>query len=65
MTTYDKIVGLYWYCSDYHSGMRSWQYRVLSSSNYRPGILTSGIDDEGEEAQEYYDKLVAKFEGDR
>lgn len=65
MDNFSKIVGLYWYCSDWHSGMSSWQYRVLSTSNYRPSALTSGVSDEqDEEAQEYYNKLVHKFEID-
>jgi hypothetical protein len=63
MSTFSKLVGLYWYCYDYHNGMGSWQYRVLSTSKYRPSILTSNIEEESDEdAQDYYDKLVTKFE---
>jgi hypothetical protein len=63
MDSFSKIIGLYWYCNDYHNGMWSWQYRVLSNSNYKPGCMIPGIEDENDEdAQAYYDKLVEKFE---
>ena len=63
MDSFSKQVGLYWYCNDYHKGQWSWQYRVLSQSKYQPGPMTCSIHDDGDfDAQEYYDKLVAKFE---
>ncbi len=63
MNSVSKLIGLYWYCNDYHNGMWSWQYSVLSNSKYKPSPLTSGIEGEDDyDAQEYYDKLVSKFE---
>ena len=58
----DKLIGLYWYCNDYHSSMWSWQYQVLSNSTYRPSWNKHDVFDESEEAQAYYQKLVDKFE---
>jgi hypothetical protein len=63
MSTFSKLVGLYWYCNNHHTGQWSWQYKFLSESSYKPGRMTSNIEDEDDyEAQLYYDKLVAKFE---
>ena len=61
--TLDKLIGLYWYCSDYHSGMSSWEYRVLSNSRYKPAMSTSSIyDEDSYQALVYYEKLVKKFQ---
>ncbi len=48
-TLFDLAAGLYWYCSDWHSGMHSPEYSILSAQlDYCPGCCEeSPIDEEG------------------
>lgn len=54
---FDKEAAIYWFAFDYYDGMWSNLYRVMCSSNYSPGKLMSGVDDEGEEVRELYELL--------
>lgn len=38
---HSAYVGLYWYCTHYHGGMSSTEYRILSSLDYTPGCGTT------------------------
>ena len=49
--------GLYWYCSEWHSGQWSDEYSVLSTLNYSPSPLASGVEEETA-AHEVYLQLV-------
>jgi len=58
----DIEVAIYWYASDYHSGQYSNLYSALSKSEYKPGRMETGIDDEGNEsAKDLYNVLEDKF----
>lgn len=48
------IIGAYWFCSDYHNGQNSLEYRVFSilSLVFKPGC-TSGPEDETTEKDVY------------
>ena len=58
----DKLIAIHWYCSDYHSGIDSWQYQLLSRGVYKPSVHVDGIEDESLEANQFYEYLVGKFE---
>jgi len=47
--------GLYWYCSDNHGGQSTNEYSVMSTSDYKPGPLENGPD---EESTYVYDQLT-------
>ncbi len=49
--------GLYWYCSEYHTGQWSDEYSVLSTLDYPPSPLANGVE-EGSTAHEVYSQLV-------
>ncbi len=55
---FDLADGLYWYCSEYHTGQCSDEYSVLSTLDYPPSPLASGVE-EGSTAHEVYSQLVA------
>lgn len=38
-TVFSAARGLYWYCADYHGGMSSALYSILSRLEYKPGVL--------------------------
>ena len=65
LSTESKLIGLYWYCSEYHNGMSDWKYQVLSTRKYNPSPMATKESDLANdfEAENYYDKLVVKFEG--
>lgn len=54
---YNLSDGLYWYCHDYHTGQCSDEYSVLSTLDYSPSPLASGVE-EGTTAHEVYSQLV-------
>ena len=54
---FDLADGLYWYCSEYHTGQCSDEYSVLSTLDYSPSPLASGVE-EGSTAHEVYSQLV-------
>ena len=55
------IIGAFWFCSDYHGGQSSLEYRVLSrlSEIYQPGSSNGPEDDTGE--QSTYEALEGLF----
>lgn len=53
---------LYWFAHDYHSGQRDVWYKILSTSEFKPGHLQSSIEDEEDSvAQEIYSYLEKKY----
>ena len=59
--TFDMEAAIYWYASDWHDGQWSDLYAILSTSEYVPGILTSGADDVSETCAELYEVLEREF----
>jgi hypothetical protein len=53
---FDAAQALYWYANDYHEGQWSELYSILSTLEYRPGLMESEPD---ESAQPFYDALVS------
>lgn len=59
---FDIESAIYWFASDYHDGQWSNLYSVLSTSDYRPGPMETGLDsDENFGAKMMYEHLVSKF----
>jgi len=58
---FDRAAAIYWFAHDYHSGQWSNLYSVLSTSKFKPGLTHSSIKDEGENAEDLYNMLVAKY----
>lgn len=58
---FDVESALYWFANDYHAGQWSNLYSVLSTSEYKPSPLASGIASESELGQEIYQFLVDIF----
>lgn len=58
---FDIIEGYYWYCTEYHEGQDSAEYKVLSriSRYFSPSPFAKGPSSEG--AQAVYNGLVRKF----
>ena len=54
---FDLAEGLYWYCSEYHTGQWSDEYSVLSTLDYSPSPLAHGVE-EGTTAHEVYSQLI-------
>lgn len=52
---------IYWFASDYHSGQASDLYSILSTSDFSPSRMSSGIDSEDEEIKMLYHSLVDKY----
>ena len=58
-TLFDLAAGLYWYCSDWHSGQWSDEYSIMSARlGYTPGRSESSAADAGEDAQHVYDMIA-------
>ena len=58
---FDMEAAIYYFATDYHSGQSSELYRILSTSDYRPGMMSRGIDSEPETVQMLYKSLEEKF----
>ena len=58
---FDMEAAIYWFANGYHGGQFTDLYSILSTSDYSPGRMTSGVEEEGEMAKMLYDELVAKF----
>lgn len=55
---------IYWFAYDYHGGQNSNLYSVLSTSEFKPSRLHSGIENTDDELSKYmYDSLVDYYEG--
>jgi hypothetical protein len=50
---FDAAQGLYWYCSDYHSGQWSEEYSILSTLGYKPASSECGPDPDSTAADIY------------
>lgn len=49
----DVECALYWYANDWHGGIHSNLYSVLSMSDYRPGAIECGPEDDSIAAMLY------------
>ena len=58
---FDVEAAIYWFASDYHEGQWSQLYEVLSESEFSPGPTHRSVKNEGEQAEMFYDELVATF----
>lgn len=52
---------IYWFATDYHGGQWSELYSILSSSKYKPSILSNNVTSEPEDVQELYSALEDKY----
>jgi len=52
---------IYWFASDWHSGMGSNLYSACSTSEYHPSVLEYGADDLESLDRMMYDDLERKF----
>jgi hypothetical protein len=60
----DIEAAIYWFANDYHGGQNSNLYSALSTSEFRPGPMHKGIEDEESElASMMYQDLVNKYGG--
>ncbi len=57
---WDTESAIYWFASDWHSGQWSNLYSALSTSQYHPGPLETGLDEDSM-AQLCYDTLLETF----
>jgi hypothetical protein len=57
---FDIEEAIYWFASDYHGGQGSNLYSALSTSEYRPGRMSSGPE-EGSMGEMIYSDLVDTF----
>jgi len=61
---FDVAAAIYWFGNDYHGGQNSNLYSALSTSEFRPGPMHKGIEDEeSETATLMYQELVNKYGG--
>lgn len=58
---FDMEAAIYWFANDYHSGQWSDLYSILSTSDYRPGMMSRGLESEPETVQMLYKSLEEKF----
>lgn len=58
---FDMEAAIYHFATDYHSGQSSELYSILSTSDYRPGMMSRGIESEPEMVQMLYKSLEEKF----
>lgn len=49
----DAARALFWYANDYHGGQFTDLYRILSTSEYHPGPMESGVDHDDESGEWY------------
>lgn len=61
---FDVESAIYWFANDYHGGQNSNLYSALSTSEFRPGPMHKGIEDEESElASMMYQDLVNTYGG--
>ena len=53
---FEAAQALYWYCCDYHGGMSSELYRILSQLDYNPSPSECGVSDD-DDSSEFYKAL--------
>jgi hypothetical protein len=58
---FDMEAAIYHFATDYHSGQSSELYSILSTSDYRPGMMSRGIESESETVKMLYKSLEEKF----
>lgn len=58
---FDIEAAIWWFAHDYHGGIGSPLYEVLSISQFKPSPLHRSVEDEGEVATMLYDLLVEKY----
>ncbi len=62
---FDFEVAVYWFSNDWHGGQFSNLYCVLSTSEYRPGRMETGIGHpDNESAEIIYNHLFETFKED-
>ena len=54
---FEVAEGLYWFATDYHEGMGTTLYRIMSTLGFKPAPSATGIDPESYIAQEVYEHL--------
>lgn len=59
---FDAEAAIYWYAHDYYDGQSSDLYKILSTTDYKPGSGIKNISDIGETSEEMYNSLVNKYE---
>jgi len=61
---FDIAAAIYWFANHYHGGQWSNLYSALSTSDYKPGRMHTGIgDDQSQTAIDMYQALVDKYGG--
>lgn len=50
---FEAAQALYWYCTDYHSGMFSELYSILSQLDYNPSSSECGVSDDNDSSDFY------------
>ncbi len=58
--TFDREEAIYWFAAHYHGGQWTNLYSALSTSEYRPGAMTTEPEP-GSTAAMIYDELVARY----
>jgi hypothetical protein len=53
---FEAAQALYWYCSDYHGGISSELYSILSQLDYSPSLSECGVSDD-DDSSEFYQAL--------
>lgn len=51
---FDLAAGLYWYCYDWHDGVWSDLYCILSNLDYTPGMAEYTVHDAGDSVEFVY-----------
>lgn len=54
----DATIALHWYCSDYHAGQWTMEYRIMCQTGYSPGAHERGP---GTHARPFYQSLKQGF----
>ena len=55
---FDVEAAIYWFANDWHNGQFTDLYSILSTSPYKPGILTACAEDVGEVCGMLYNILL-------
>lgn len=58
---FDVETAVYWFASDWHGGQWTNLYKALCVSDYRPGRMVNGVEDESEISMDLYKELEAEF----
>lgn len=60
ISEFDIEEAIYWFANDWHSGQFSNLYGVLSTSEYKPGVISNGC--EKDSMSEYiYEELESEY----